>query len=330
MIKIAFFGTKEYDREMFDKYNKDYNYEITYFKTKLNEETAPLAAGHDVVCIFVNDTANKEVLLKLKKLGVKLIALRCAGFNNVDIAELPNGLSVVRVPAYSPYAVAEHTVGLLLALNRKVYKSYQRTKKYNFSLDGLLGFDIHGKTVGVIGTGKIGKIFIEIMKGFGANILAYDVYEDLEAEKQLGFKYTSLDEIYKNSDIISLHCPLTDDNHNLINEDSMSKMKKGVILLNTSRGKLINSKDLVKCLEQGMIGGVGLDVFEDEEEYFLNDMSNSYIRDAELSILLSMPNVVITAHQAFFTKEALEKIVTTTLSNIEDFFKDGNCENIVK
>lgn len=330
MIKIAFFDTKDYDREMFDKYNSEYNYEITYFKTKLNEETAVLATGFDVVCIFVNDTANKVVLEKLKSLGVKLIALRCAGYNNVEISHLPSGLGVVRVPAYSPYAVAEHTSGLLLALDRKVYKSYQRTKKYNFSLDGLLGFDIHGKTVGVIGTGKIGKVFINIMNGFGANVIAYDVYQDKKAEEELNFKYTTLDEIYKNADIISLHCPLTKENHNMINKDSIAKMKKGVILLNTSRGKLINAKDLVDCLEKGMIGGVGLDVFEDEEEYFLNDMSNSYIRDAELSILLSMPNVVITAHQAFFTKEALEKIVSTTLSNIKEYIDTGKCENIVE
>lgn len=330
MIKIAFFDTKDYDREMFDKYNSEYNYEITYFKTKLNEETAVLATGFDVVCIFVNDTANKVVLEKLKSLGVKLIALRCAGYNNVEISHLPSGLGVVRVPAYSPYAVAEHTAGLLLALDRKVYKSYQRTKKYNFSLDGLLGFDIHEKTVGVIGTGKIGKVFINIMNGFGANVIAYDVYQDKKAEEELNFKYTTLDEIYKNADIISLHCPLTEENHNMINKDSIAKMKKGVILLNTSRGKLINAKDLVDCLEKGMIGGVGLDVFEDEEEYFLNDMSNSYIRDAELSILLSMPNVVITAHQAFFTKEALEKIVSTTLSNIKEYIDTGKCENIVE
>lgn len=330
MIKIAFFDTKDYDREMFDKYNSEYNYEITYFKTKLNEETAVLATGFDVVCIFVNDSANKVVLEKLKSLGVKLIALRCAGYNNVEISHLPSGLGVVRVPAYSPYAVAEHTAGLLLALDRKVYKSYQRTKKYNFSLDGLLGFDIHGKTVGVIGTGKIGKVFINIMNGFGANVIAYDVYQDKKAEEELNFKYTTLDEIYKNADIISLHCPLTKENHNMINKDSIAKMKKGVILLNTSRGKLINAKDLVDCLEKGMIGGVGLDVFEDEEEYFLNDMSNSYIRDAELSILLSMPNVVITAHQAFFTKEALEKIVSTTLSNIKEYIDTGKCENIVE
>ena len=330
MIKIAFFDTKEYDREMFDSYNKDYNYELTFFKTKLNEETVALAKGFDVVCIFVNDTANEKVLKKLKENGVKLLALRCAGFNNVEIAKMPEGLTCVRVPAYSPYAVAEHTCGLLLALNRKVYKAYQRAKKYNFSLDGLLGFDIHGKTVGVIGTGKIGKVFINIMNGFGVNVLAYDVYEDKEAEKEMGFKYVTLDELYEKSDIISLHCPLTDDNHKMINKESMSKMKKGVVILNTSRGKLIDAKDLVEMLEEEHIGGVGLDVFEDEETYFLNDMSNSYIRDPELSILLSMPNVVITSHQAFFTKEALDQITKTTLNNIKEYFETGKCENIVK
>ncbi len=329
MIKIAFFDTKEYDREMFESYNKDYNYEITYFKTKLNEETVALAQGFDVICIFVNDTANEEVLKKLKKYGVKLIALRCAGFNNVEISKLPEGLITVRVPAYSPYAVAEHACALLLDLNRKVYKAYQRAKKYNFSLDGLLGFDIHGKTVGVIGTGKIGKVFITIMNGFGANVIAYDVYQDKEAEKDLGFKYVSLDELYKNSDIISLHCPLTDENNKMINIDTMSKMKKRVVIINTSRGKLIDAKGLIEMLEKGHIGGVGLDVFEDEEEYFLNDMSNSYIRDPELSILLSMPNVVITSHQAFFTKEALDQITKTTLNNIKEFFETGSCTNIV-
>ena len=330
MVKIAFFDTKEYDREMFESYNKEYNYELTFFKTKLNEETVALAQGFDVVCIFVNDCADKEVLQKLKSYGVKLLALRCAGFNNVDIANMPKGLVAVRVPAYSPYAVAEHTCGLLLALNRKIYKAYQRAKKYNFSLDGLLGFDIHGKTVGVIGTGKIGKVFIQIMNGFGAKVIANDIYEDKQAEKDLGFTYVSLDELYEKSDIISLHCPLTDENMKLINKETMSKMKDGVIILNTSRGKLIDAKDLVEMLEKGHIGGVGLDVFEDEEEYFLNDMSNSYIRDPELSILLSMPNVVITSHQAFFTKEALDQITKTTLNNVKEYLETGKCENIVK
>lgn len=330
MIKIAFFDTKDYDRESFDNQNKKYNYEITYFKNRLSVETAPLAKGYDVVCIFVNDVVDKEVMQILEEDGVKLIALRCAGFNNIDIEYLTDKLKVVRVPDYSPYAVAEHTVGLLLGLNRKIYKAYQRTKKYNFSLDGLLGYDIHGKTVGVIGTGRIGKVFINIMNGFGANVIAYDAFPDEASSKLMNYRYVSLDELFKESDIISLHCPLTDETKYIINKDSMKKMKDGVVILNTSRGKLINTNDLIDMLQTSKISGLGLDVYEDEEKYFLNDMSNSYIRDEDLSILLSMPNVIITSHQAFFTKEALEKIVTTTFSNIQEMFAKGECENEVK
>lgn len=330
MIKIAFFDTKEYDKNLFNEYNKKYNYEITYLESKLNKETAPLANGYDVVCIFVNDVVDKETITILKKCGVRLIALRCAGFNNVDIKSMDDDIKVVRVPAYSPYAVAEHAVALLLSIDRKIYKAYQRTKKYNFSLNGLLGFDIHGKTVGVVGTGKIGKCFINIMKGFGANVLAYDVYKDENAEKEMGFKYVELDELYKNSDIISLHCPLTDDNFKMINKESIDKMKKGVIIINTSRGKLIDTDSLIDKLSQNKIGGVGLDVYEDEGDFFLNDMSNSYMRDKDLSILLSMPNVVITSHQAFFTKEALNKIANDTCENIKEIFEKGNCQNEVK
>ena len=215
MVKILFYDTKEYDKKLFERYNKDYGFEIKYLESKLNNETAPLADGYDAVCIFVNDRADKETLDILKECGVKLIVLRCAGYNNVDIKNLPEGMSVVRVPRYSPYAVAEHAVALLLSVDRKIYKSYQRTKKYNFTLNGLLGFDIHGKTVGVIGTGKIGKVFINIMKGFGTEVLAYDVYPDEKAAQEMGFKYTTLDELYEKSDIISLHCPLTDENTNI-------------------------------------------------------------------------------------------------------------------
>ena len=330
MVKILFYDTKPYDKKLFEDYNKNYGFEIKYLETKLNSETAPLAAGYDAVCIFVNDIADKETLETLKNCGVKLLVLRCAGFNNVDIQNLPEGLKVVRVPRYSPYAVAEHAVALLLSVDRKIYKSYQRTKKYNFTLNGLLGFDIHGKTVGVIGTGKIGKVFIQIMKGFGTEVLAYDVYQDKEAEKELGFRYVDLDELYAKSDIISLHCPLTKENENMINKESMSKMKDGVYIINTSRGKLINSDDLIKALSSEKIGGVGLDVFDDEGDFFLNDMSNSYYRSPELSILLSMPNVVITSHQAFFTKEALNKIGQVTMDNIKSFFETGECENFVQ
>lgn len=330
MVKILFYDTKEYDKKLFERYNKDYGFEIKYLESKLNNETAPLANGYDAVCIFVNDRADKETLDILKKCGVKLIVLRCAGYNNVDIKNLPEGMSVVRVPRYSPYAVAEHAVALLLSVDRKIYKSYQRTKKYNFTLNGLLGFDIHGKTVGVIGTGKIGKVFINIMKGFGTEVLAYDVYPDEKAAQEMGFRYTTLDELYEKSDIISLHCPLTDENTNMINKDSIEKMKKGVVIINTSRGKLINSDDLIDALGKGKIGGLGLDVFDEEEDFFLNDMSNSYYRNTELSILLTMPNVVITSHQAFFTKEALDKIGKVSMDNIKEFFETGSCENFVQ
>ena len=330
MIKIAFFDSKEDDKKLFNEYNEKYGYQITYLESRLNKETAPLARGFDVVCIFVNDIVDKDTIKILKDCGVKLIALRCAGFNNVDIKNMDKDIKVVRVPAYSPYAVAEHAVALLLSIDRKIYKAYQRTKKYNFTLNGLLGFDIHGKTVGVIGTGKIGKCFINIMKGFGTEVLAYDVYEDKNAEKEIGFKYVSLDELYEKSDIISLHCPLTEDNYKMINKNSIEKMKNGVYIINTSRGKLIDTNSLIEELTKGKIGGLGLDVYEDEEEFFLNDMSNSYIRDEGLSVLLSMPNVVITSHQAFFTKEALNKIASDTCENIKEFFEKGSCVNEVK
>lgn len=330
MIKIAFFDTKEYDKHLFDKYNEKYGYEITYFESKLSRETAPLAKDYDVVCIFVNDVVDKEVIRILKKCGVKLIALRCAGFNNVDINNMDEDIKVVRVPAYSPYAVAEHAVALLLSLNRKIYKAYQRTRKYNFTLNGLLGFDIHGKTVGIIGTGKIGKVFATIMKGFGTKVIAYDVYKDEKAAEEIGFEYVSLDTLFKEADIISLHCPLTPETNKIINKDTISLMKDGVYIINTSRGKLVDTDSLIARLEEGKIGGVGLDVYEDEEEFFMNDMSNSYIRDKDLSILLSMPNVVITSHQAFFTGEALNKIASDTCENIKDIFEKGSCENEVK
>ncbi len=329
MVKILFYDTKPYDKELFENYNKEYNFQIKYLETKLNHETAPLASGYDAVCIFVNDVADKETLQILKECGVKLVVLRCAGFNNVDVKNCPEGIRVVRVPGYSPYAVAEHAVALLLNVDRKIYKSYQRTKKYNFTLNGLLGFDIHGKTVGVIGTGKIGKAFISIMKGFGTEVLAYDVYKDEKAAEELGFKYVELDELYKKADIISLHCPLTDENEKMINKEAIEKMKKGVVLINTSRGKLISTDDLIEELSKEKIGGVGLDVYDEEEDFFLNDMSNSYYRNAGLSILLSMPNVVITSHQAFFTKEALDKIGKVSMDNIKSFFDNGECENFV-
>ena len=329
MIKIAFFDTKDYDKTLFNKYNKDYNYDITYFESKLNSETVPLAKGFDVICIFVNDKVDKGTLDKLNEYGIKLIALRCAGFNNVDLDNLGN-IRVVRVPQYSPYAVAEHATALLLNINRKIYKSYQRVKKYNFSLDGLLGFDLHGKTVGVIGTGKIGKVFMQIMKGFGTNIIAYDIFKDEKAASEIGFEYVSLNELCEKSDIISLHCPSTPETQNIINKNSLSKMKDGVIIINCGRGDLIKTDDLIDYLSIGKICGVGLDVYENEGDYFLKDMSNSYIRDKNLSLLISMPNVLITSHQAFFTSEALNKIASDTCQNINDIFNNGTCINEIK
>lgn len=329
MIKIAFFDTKDYDKEFFEEYNKNYSFEITYFESKLNAETAQLAKGFDVVCIFVNDIADKNTLEKLNEYGIKLIALRCAGFNNVDLEHLGN-IKVVRVPQYSPYAVAEHATALLLNINRKIYKSYQRVKKYNFSLDGLLGFDLHNKTVGVVGTGRIGKAFIEIMKGFGTKIIAYDLFKDEKASQELGFDYVEFDELCEKSDIISLHCPLTPETEHIINKNTLSKMKPNVIIINCSRGDLIHTDDLIDALSAGKIGGVGLDVYEKEANFFLKDMSNSYERDKNLSLLISMPNVLITAHQAFFTSEALNKIASDTCQNIADIFNHGNCVNEIK
>ncbi len=330
MIKIAFYDTKEYDKKFFNEYNKKYGYEINYIKEKLGEKTAHMAKGYDAVCVFVNDTVDEKTINILKEYGVKLIALRCAGFNNVDLKCLDENLKAVRVPAYSPYAVAEHASALLLTLNRKTHKAYQRSKEYNFTLNGLLGFDIHGKTVGVIGTGKIGKCFINIMKGYGANIIAYDIYKDEEFAKEKDFKYVTLDELYKESDIISLHCPLTDENTKMINKDSIKKMKDGVIIINTSRGKLVDANDLIEELASGKIGGVALDVYENEGDFFMNDLSQSTLRDKNLSTLLTMPNVVITSHQAFFTREALDKIACDTCENIKEIFEKGSCANEVK
>lgn len=328
-IKVAFFDSKEYDKKSFNEYNKEYGYKITYFENKLTEETTLLAKGYDAVCVFVHDVLDKKAIKKLEEYGVKVIALRSAGYNNVDMSGV-NTIKVVRVPDYSPHGVAEHAVALLLGLNRKTYKAYQRTKKYNFSLDGLLGFDLYQKTIGVIGTGKIGAAFIKIMKGFGCNVVAYDLYPNKDLEKELGFKYVTLNELFRTSKIISLHCPLTNKTNKIINEKSMKLMQENVYIINTSRGNLIDTKALVKELETGKIAGLGLDVYEDEAEYFFNDMSNVYKRDKQLSLILSMPNVLVTSHQGFFTEEALNKIAKDTMQNIQDILKGKDCINEIK
>lgn len=317
--KIAFFGAKPYDIASFDKVNEKYNYDIRYYKGHLNPNNVVLTQDTDVVCIFVNDTADAAVIDAMVDNGVKLLALRCAGFNNVDLKAAKGKLPVVRVPAYSPYAVAEYSLALMLSLNRKIHRAYWRTRDGNFSLNGLMGFDMHGKTIGIIGTGKIAKILIRLLKGFGMRILAYDLYPDMKFAGEEGISYVSLDELYRESDIISLHCPLTDQTKYMIDKDSIDKMKEGVMIINTGRGQLINTNDLIEGLKEKKIAAAGLDVYEEESEYFYEDKSDKIIDDDVLARLLSFNNVIVTSHQAFFTKEALHNIAETTLQNIEDF-----------
>lgn len=317
--KIAFFGAKPYDIASFDKVNEKYNYDIRYYKGHLNPNNVVLTQDTDVVCIFVNDTADAAVIDTMVNNGVKLLALRCAGFNNVDLKAAKGKLPVVRVPAYSPYAVAEYSLALMLSLNRKIHRAYWRTRDGNFSLNGLMGFDMHGKTIGIIGTGKIAKILIRMLKGFGMRILAYDLYPDMKFAEEESFSYVSLDELYRESDIISLHCPLTDQTKYMIDKNSIDKMKEGVMIINTGRGQLINTNDLIEGLKEKKIMAAGLDVYEEEGEYFYEDKSDKIIDDDVLARLLSFNNVIVTSHQAFFTKEALHNIAETTLRNIDDF-----------
>ena len=317
--KIAFFGAKPYDIASFDKVNEKYNYDIRYYKGHLNPNNVVLTQDTDAVCIFVNDTADAAVIDAMVDNGVKLLALRCAGFNNVDLKAAKGKLPVVRVPAYSPYAVAEYSLALMLSLNRKIHRAYWRTRDGNFSLNGLMGFDMHGKTIGIIGTGKIARILIRLLKGFGMRILAYDLYPVLKFAGEEGFSYVSLDELYRESDIISLHCPLTDQTKYMIDKDSIDKMKEGVMIINTGRGQLINTNDLIEGLKEKKIAAAGLDVYEEEGEYFYEDKSDKIIDDDVLARLLSFNNVIVTSHQAIFTKEALHNNAETTLQKIEDF-----------
>ncbi len=324
MIKIAMFDTKPYDKKYFDKLKGD-DIVIKYFTSKLDESTYPLCKGYDVVCVFVNDDVNKAVVEGLCELGVKLIALRCAGFNNVDVKACYKKLHVVRVPAYSPEAVAEHACAMLLTSARRIHKAYNRTRDFNFSLSGLEGFNLSGKTVGVIGTGKIGKAFISIMKGFKCNVLAYDKFPS----EGLDVDYVNLDTLFEKSDIISLHCPLTEENFHLIGYDAIGKMKKGVFLINTSRGGLIDAEALLFGIKERKIGAACLDVYEEESDLFFEDKSGHILGDDVLARLLSMPNVIITSHQAFLTEEALESIASVTLENVRDYFSDKPLKNEV-
>lgn len=321
-MKIALFDAKPYDIESFEKYADD-NLQIKFFETKLNEDTVNLARGFDGVCIFVNDTANANIIDALCDMGVKFIALRCAGYNNVDIKHAYNKIHIFRVPAYSPYAVAEHTMAMLLTSVRRIHKAYNRTKDFNFSLNGLTGFDLHGKTVGVVGTGKIGRIFINICNGFGMNILAYDKYP----AKDSGINYVELDELLEKSDIISFHCPLNEESYHLINSESIKKLKKGVILINTSRGPLIDSEALLEGIKDRKIGAACLDVYDEESDIFFNDYSGHIVADDTLARLITMPNVLVTSHQAYLTEEALRNIAEVTVNNIKSFEANQSCDN---
>lgn len=315
-MKLAFFDTKSYDIPGFDRYTLPAGIEVKYFEPNLDEDTVSLAAGFDAVCVFVNDTVNAAVVEKLHELGVKAILLRCAGFNNVDIKACQGKLRVFRVPAYSPHAVAEHAMALLLTINRRTHKAYIRTREFNFSLQGLAGFDLYGKTVGIIGTGKIGRVFADICKGFGMQILAYDKFPAADS----GLTYVELPELFEKSDIISLHCPLTEDTRHIINADSIALMKKGVTIINTSRGGLVDTEALITGIKEKKVGAACLDVYEEEGDLFYEDFSGHIVQDDKLVRLIAMPNVIVTSHQAFLTNEALDNIAATTVRNMTRFF----------
>lgn len=329
-MKIAVFNTHQYDRDFFDPTFAGSGHELTYFTPRLTDETVSLAAGYTAVCVFVQDHVDRAVLEKLSAGGTRLVALRCAGFNNVDLAAAAElGIAVVRVPAYSPYAVGEYTVGLLLALNRKIYRAYNRVREGNFALDGLLGFDLHGRTLGLVGTGQIGAVVARIMHGFGCRLLGFDVRENPDC-LALGVEYTTRDELFAASDIISLHCPLTPQTRHLINEQAIATMKPGVMLINTSRGAVIDTRAVIEGLKSGRIGSLGIDVYEEEEHVFFQDLSDRVLQDDVLARLLTFPNVLVTGHQAFFTRDALAKIAETTRDNIGEFEATGTCKNALK
>lgn len=326
-MKIAFFDAKPYDKPSFDRYGAEYGVKFKYFETKLNEDTVELAHGFDGVCVFVNDTVNTFVIDRLVEMKVRVVALRCAGFNNVDMKYAFGKIHVLRVPAYSPYAVAEHAMAMLLTSIRRIHKAYIRTKDFNFSLAGMTGFDLHGKTVGVIGTGRIGRVFIDICLGFGMKVLAYDKFPTEGLDNGDTVRYVSLDELLSESDVISLHCPLTDQTYHMINEESLKSCKKGVVLINTSRGALVDAEALLAGIKSRQIGAACLDVYEEESEFFFEDFSGHIVEDDVLARLISMPNVLVTSHQAFLTEEALANIAQTTVTNLVGFFEDGRCQN---
>jgi D-lactate dehydrogenase len=326
-MRVAVFNSKSYDRQFLTEANHGHNHDFTFLEPRLSSETALLASGFPAVCAFINDHLDGEILAQLAAQGTQLIALRSAGFNNIDLEAAERlGITVVRVPAYSPYAVAEHAVGLILMLNRKLHKAYNRVRDDNFSLEGLIGFDLHGSTVGIIGMGKIGLCFARIMHGFGCHLLAYDVQPHPEA-LQLGVQYLPLADVLAASQIVSLHCPLLPSTYHLINAETLQQLHAGAMLINTSRGGLIDTQAVIQGIKSGQVGALGMDVYEQETELFFEDLSNTIIQDDQLQILQSFPNVVITAHQAFFTREAMEAIATTTLANISDIEQGRSCQN---
>ncbi|NJS10173.1 MAG: 2-hydroxyacid dehydrogenase [Microcoleus sp. CSU_2_2] len=326
-MKVAVFSTKSYDRTFLEAANVDRRHDLVFFEPRLNLETSVLTAGFPAACVFVNDQLDGKTLAAIAQNGIRLLALRSAGFNHVDLAAARDlDLTLLRVPAYSPYAVAEHAVAMILSLNRKIHRAYNRVREGNFALDGLLGFDLHGKTVGIVGTGKIGAITAKILHGFGCRLLGYDVSQNADCEA-LGMEYVSLQELFGVSDIVSLHCPLMPETYHLINTATVEQMKPGVMLINTSRGQLINTKAVTKGLKSGKIGYLGLDVYEQETDLFFEDLSNQVIQDDVFQRLLTFPNVLITGHQAFFTEEALKNIAETTIANITDFEQGRPCPN---
>ncbi len=328
-MKIAVFSTKSYDQTFLEEANKVYRHELSFLEPRLTKETTPLAAGFPVVCGFVNDVLDADVLTVLAAQSTRLIALRCAGFNNVDVeAAQELGLTVVRVPGYSPHAVAEHTAGLILALNRKIHRAYARVREANFSLEGLLGFDLHGRTIGIVGTGQIGAVVAKIMLGFGCRVLAFDLRPNQDCVS-LGVEYVSESEVLSNADIVTLHCPLTPKTYHLINADTLETMKTGVMLINTGRGALIDTRAVIKALKSGKVGYLGLDVYEEESDLFFEDLSSRVIQDDVFMRLLTFPNVIITGHQGFFTQEALQNIAETTLANITAFEKGKGTIHLV-
>ncbi len=326
-MKVAFFDTKPYDKPSFDKFGAENGIKFKYFETKLNEDTVNLAGGYDGVCVFVNDIVNAAVIDRLADMGVKIVALRCAGFNNVDMKHAFGKIHVLRVPAYSPYAVAEHAMAMLLTSIRRIHKAYIRTRDFNFSLAGMTGFDFYGKTVGVIGTGRIGRVFIDICRGFGMKVLAYDKFKTEGLDNGDTIRYVTLDELLRESDIISLHCPLTEETYHMIDENALDKCKKGVVLINTSRGALVDAEALLLGIKSRKVGAACLDVYEEESDFFFEDFSGHILEDDTLARLISMPNVIVTSHQAFLTEEALSNIAETTVKNIVQFLSTGQCPN---